>query len=44
LLKIEKSQRIIGSGIDACATAYRMRRPRALRLLALGLDRYSDLV
>jgi hypothetical protein len=33
---------VFGSGLEAAATAYRMRRQRALRLLQLGLSRYAD--
>jgi hypothetical protein len=31
-----------GAGLEQCASVYRMRRQRAGRLLALGLDRYAD--
>lgn len=35
---------VYGAGIEAAAVGYHMRRPRALRLLQLGLDRYGDFV
>jgi hypothetical protein len=33
---------VFGSGLEAAAKTYRMRRQRALRLLQLGLSRYCD--
>jgi hypothetical protein len=33
---------VFAAGLEQCASRYRMRRQRALRLLKLGLDRYND--
>ena len=33
---------VFGAGLQQVADTYRMRRPRALRLLRAGLDRYAD--